>query len=106
MDETQILQEEQLQQVISEFASFQMEDNKVFFLPTLSGLDVALLEQSANTSGTDFKWIQLPLLRANHYMEILDELFTDKPSLKRNPAVQNALKDIEGPPRLLQIFLY
>ena len=62
MDETQILQEEQLRQVISEFASFQMEDNKVFFLPTLSGLDVALLEQSANTSGTDFKWIQLPLL--------------------------------------------
>nr|CAG8644648.1 5138_t:CDS:2 [Entrophospora candida] len=106
MDETQILQEEQLRQVISKFTSLQMKNNKILFLPTLSGLDVALLEQSVNTSGTSYKWIQLPLLRVNHYMEILDELFVDKPSLKENSSVQNALKDIEGPPRLLQMLLY
>ncbi|CAI2172345.1 8595_t:CDS:2 [Funneliformis geosporum] len=106
MDETQILQEQQLRQVISKFTSLQMKNNKILFLPTLSGLDVALLEQSVNTSGTSYKWIQLPLLRVNHYMEILDELFVDKLSLRENPSVQNALKDIEGPPRLLQMLLH
>ncbi|CAI2177468.1 15616_t:CDS:2 [Funneliformis geosporum] len=83
-----------------------MKNNKILFLPTLSELDVTLLEQSVNTNGTSYKWIQLPLLRVNHYMEILDELFVDKLSLRGNPSVQNVLKDIEGPPRLLQMLLH
>ncbi|RHZ48032.1 hypothetical protein Glove_562g35 [Diversispora epigaea] len=60
--------------IATKFTSLQMKNNKILLLSTLSGFDVALLEQSVNTSGTSYKWIQLPLLRANHYMEILDEL--------------------------------
>ncbi len=106
MDEIQILKESQLRQMISVFTDLQMINDKILFFPTLLRLDVALLENSANISKTSYKWIQLPLLRINYYMKILDDLFVNKPSLRENSSIQNALKDIEGSPRLLQMLLY
>jgi hypothetical protein len=70
----------------------------------VSGLSKTLVLRTASSAKPTP--ISLPLLTAQHYSDILRRLFGITQDWKPPPALEYALRCLEGPPRLLLLFLW
>jgi hypothetical protein len=82
---------------------FNWSCNDAIFVPIMSGTDMLKLQTAIQLSGATLCIVQLEGLTCAHYKDILLECF---PKLELTGPILSALKDIEGPPKLLVLFLY